>query len=575
VRAFKKATGASLLGTSCDLNTQEYPVTIGSTSRQCVRGQMGTLLQEREQLKLQRQQTVKQVNALLRQIANQQNYMQETTAADTELMEYLEEHGDEMVSIQDTLHDVELAYGIASNAADAVGCIVMIGLANGTDCPQKAFMAVLRSEALAIKSLITKQLSITKAKMENVKELTLREHSQNAEARQQKMVLDNLTTQVENHIAEYEMLTQTLFNLNVRIDDTYYLARQAAKRHSETTANLIEHLIGSETGSVLRRNQYVQEANAGFHDLIVATYKMAMAFVHNYNLQDQSEQVTNRVFQLMTPEDVRDFIYDLDVFEAGYCGGAGVDCDSVHNTQHFRFSMREELFPNLRDVVDARTGNVLTKGEQFHRIITSAPFLTKRERAGRVVSQIELPFSIWLNDRGDAGGYQQQWMVSPLECNHIIVGNGNGTLAANVIGTRLRNLSYEVWRGNTDFIRGCETQQRVTSSGAVESEYPINSFIVGYAPQNSLSQEDVPPSYVSHSTGFSACKNVPEAGGDYITEERCFNYFARDRSLGSPDWKLVIPFDVGYDNEWVLNEDGRPIIEDIVLYIRYRTRPVQ
>jgi hypothetical protein len=574
VKAFKEATGEGLSGTACDLSTDEYPLQVGDAPRQCVRGQMGTLLQEREQLRLQREQVLKKVNGLLRQIASQTQYMRDTASQNEDLDAFLIAYNAEMLLLEEGVIAAEAAYATAEAAAEASDCWVVAGTANGTNCPQKVAKAGAVGSAVTAKFSVVSQMKVAQGASMRLKESVLFFASQNAEMRRQKMALDNLTTEVENYVAEYEMLTQSLFNLNVRIDDTYYLAKRAADRYTEHIGNIVDHLIGGESGNILLRNQYVQTANARFHDLLVATYKMAMAFIHSYNLKDQSVQITNRVFQIMTPADVRDFVRELDVFELSYCGGAGIDCDSVHNTEHFRFSMREELFPSLRDIVDPRSGAVLTKGEQFHNIITSGEFLHKRERAGRVVRQIELPFAIWLNDRGDSSAFVEPWMVSPLECNHIIVGNGNGTMGVNLVGTRLRNLTYEIWRGNTDYIRACEPQEVIDSAGNVELAYPINSFMVGYAPQNSLAQEDVPPAYSSHSPGFLACKNVPELGGDYITDENCFNYFARDRSLGAPDWKLVVPLDIGYGNEWIFG-DNNPIVEDIVLYFRYRTRPVQ
>ena len=60
-----------------------------------------------------------------------------------------------------------------------------------------------------------------------------------------------------------------------------------------------------------------------------------------------------------------------------------------------------------------------------------------------------------------------------------------------------------------------------------------------------------------------------------------WRHFARDRSLASLDWKLVIPIAVdgiATDAAWItgdgLPEDQKPIIEDIEIYFRYRSRPV-
>ena len=43
------------------------------------------------------------------------------------------------------------------------------------------------------------------------------------------MTLDNLVTGVENYIAEYEMLVQQVYNLDMRIADTQFQATEATR----------------------------------------------------------------------------------------------------------------------------------------------------------------------------------------------------------------------------------------------------------------------------------------------------------------------------------------------------------
>lgn len=572
-KVFKTATGEALQGTACDLNIAPVRITLGATERLCMRGQMGDLLRQREQLHMQRKQTVARINGLVRQIAAESKLIQETQSSNAALKAFIDSNFSATQSLSDSISAAESVFNLVSTNADTLDCLIMVGLANGTNCVGKAAKNILISEAAIVRDDVVRSLTSAKEDLALQKELRMLESQQNAELRRERMNLDNLTTSVENYIAEYETTTNAIFSINAKIDDTRFLAEQAARRANETATNIIDHLLGGMNGDVLLRNKYVQSADAKFADLLLATYKLAMAFIHSYNLKDQSQAITSRVFQLMTPEDVADFLAELDQYEAEYCGGAGIDCDSINNIETFRFSVREQLFPGLRDIVDSRTGAVLTKGEQFHNIITSDAYLRTRERAGQLVKQIEIPFAIWLNDRGRNGGHVQQWMVSPLECNHIIAPAGSGTMAVNVIGTRLRNLTYEMSRGNTDYIRSCDPEETVSRDGAISKEYPINSFIVGYAPQNSLAQSQNTPAYVTHSNGLLACKNVPELGGNTISTESCFKYFARERSLGAPDWTLMVPFGVAYDNDWIFGPD-KPVIEDIVIYVRYRTRPI-
>lgn len=566
-KVFEAAAGTNLKGTACDLGLSSEDVPDGNGGvRVCSRGQMGDALRQRQQLHLQRQQVVMKTNALVRQVAQRAAYIEQTEGQNGELLRYVRDTSAKVQWFDAGIRTANAVFEIADVISSGVAC-------GGFDCIGKGLRASVMAVASGVRDIAVSGLETAKEKALAEKEIQMYKFQQEAELRKERMALDDMTTAVENLAAEYQMVSSSLFGVDAKIADIRFLASEAARRRAENTGTIIQHLVGGMNGDVLQRNKLVLQADAQFDALLLSTYKLAMAFIHSYNLKAQSEAVTNRVFQLMTPDDVAEFLADLDRYEGNYCGGAGIDCDSVNNVQAFRFSVREQLFPGLRDVVDSRTGAVLTKGEQFHNIITSDAYLRTRERAGQLVKQIEIPFSVWLNDRGANGAYVQQWMVSPLECNHIVAAGASGTIAVNVIGTRLRNLTYELGRGNTDFIRGCESSQTVSRDGAVRTEYPINTFSVGYAPQNSLAQKDETPSYSTHSNGLLACKNVPELGGNVIANESCFKYFARERSLGAPDWSITVPFGVAYDNDWVFGPD-KPIIEDIVIYIRYRTRPI-
>jgi hypothetical protein len=576
-KLFNAATGDSLEQVACRIDTPDFGVLFDGAERPCVRGQMGALLQEKAQLELQRRQIFRQVNMLLRQVHNQSKLIRESERQNQVLLDYLDKKDGELTLIQEGIIAAEYAFDTAVAAADALDCTV----GTSSNCAGKAGAVAARGTAIGVKHGVVSQLAVLKEHVQRSQNIELTKMSQQEALRQQRMVLDNLGTGVENLIAEYELVTQQIFNLNHRLMDTHFLATQAAKHHKEEVDQLIENLVGSEPGSALRRNAKVQQANNKFLEVVRVTYKMAMAFIHSYNLRDQADQIINQVFQIVTPRGVEEFIDQLETFERDYCGLSGIDCDAEHNVSYLRFSLRDELFPTLRDIVDPRTGAVLTKGEQFHNLITSSAFIKKRKRGTKLVEQIELPFAVWLNDRGAISGAVQRWMLSPFECNHIVVGRGEGSVGVNVVGTRLsHNIEFEILRGNTDFIRACEPHQVIPPGGGLPvTEYPINPFIVGYAPHNALALQDSPPSFLTRSGNRTACKNRLENSQGFLTDESCYFFFARDRSLAAPDWKVVIPVHGGVDNRWILGdglpEDERPIVEDIVVYVRYRKRPIE
>jgi hypothetical protein len=558
---------------ACRADSATYKIRVGGSSRLCVRGRVGALMQERAALDLQRRQIANRVQNLVRQIARHQQFIADTQSQNAELNGFLFETQREMRELEGDLMAANAVFETVDIAAHALECT--IGLA--TDCVGKAAAGVIRAQAALMRQAVTGSIQMARTSVLDTKELFLNRDSQDRNLMSMRMQLDNLVTDVENHIASYEAVVQQLFNLNMRIEDTLFLAQQAANRNVELTGDLVERLVGSESGSVLAANARVQEANARFQKMLVEAYKMTRAFVHRYNLDSQAEAWSNRVYQIVTIQDLKQFISFLDNVEQNYCGAQGLDCDYINNGEVFEFSVQKQLFPDLRDIVDPNTGKVLTAGQQFHNLITSSAYRKRRARPYGLVEQIEIPFAIWLNDRGESGGAPQRYMVGPGDCNHIIRGDGpsGGTVAVNVLGTRIPRtpgVKYELWRGNTDYIRSCT--EKVS-----RYESKINTYIVGWTPTSALGQLDNPPSFFSQSGELGACINNQLLANPATVDSQtgCFRYFARDRSLGAPDYQLVIP-QLDRDQSWLLGDglpgNEKPVIEDIVLYFRYNDRPI-
>jgi predicted nucleic acid-binding Zn-ribbon protein len=568
------------LDAACRLHTEQITIDDGGTERTCVRGQVGSLLQEREVLKLQRDQIERKMHVLQRQIATEVDYISFLGTEHQELKTALQNY-------RDATEELAIATEIANATADLTRiskdsikeCWMIAGFSVGTGCAAGGL-----SYAIGTAGVLAKWAALPRIRFlqrwEAYKQQLFEVDANHRQAiKQQQIALENLNLSVVSLLNEYEQVTQLIYNLNLRINDTVYLAKQAAKHYHARVDSAVDymenHLTGAAVGNVLVRNEYVSRANQRFHGLLIATYKMASAFIHSYNREKDRTAILNQVFRLTTPDDVRELVGTLEVTEAEYCGAAGIDCDAENNTGYLRVSLRDLLFPQLVDITGA-SGEVLTRGQQFHNAITGPQYLRTRERGGRMVQQIEILFGVTLTDRGTTHDPSERWMISPLECNHIIVGRGNGTFAVNVIGNRLENLKYELWRGRTDRIRSCDPVERVEHDGNIVREYPINSYTVGYAPQSPDAALDNPPEFETHTSGLLACRNEPERGGTYVSEERCYNYFARDRSLAAPKLNLVIPIDAGFGNEWIVDDEveNPAVIEDIVLYFRYRTRPL-
>jgi hypothetical protein len=579
-----KLFGSAVDNVSCraDVKPHRYQVTLGRDSagdeikRACNHGRVGALLQEGVKLELQRDQIKTRVQTLLRSIAREQAYMEETRVSNDDMVEYLKSQRTAFAVAEGALAAAEATYDLAYNSAKGIECMLIVGMANGTDCPQKALSTGAVITAVAAKYAVIPGLQMAMSHMQRSKEITYQEKSNSQELRQLRLRLDGLVGDVENAIAEYQQVVQQLYNVDLQAADLAKTAQDIASRYKDQNEDLVRRLVGQDSGQTIRANRLVRAADKSFHGLLVDAYKMTRAFIHRYNYADQAEAWTNRVYRLTTVADVEQLVADLTDAERNFCGTMGGDCDAINNRQVFRFSLREQLFPQLKDSVDPTTGNVVYAGEQFHNLITSSTFRRKRVVQGATVERIELPFAIRANDIGTAGSPLNPLMLPRGGCNHVIVADrtgSGGTVAVNVLGSFIegssRALQYTLVRGGTDQIRSCNP------SGVFVNTFTVGRPVVETSLQASFQTELNPP--------FLACRNNQELEREATRDQvaGCWTYFARDRSLAAPDWIFTIPLE---GQEWVVGIDpatklplpqaNRPQLEDVVIYLRYNARAV-
>ncbi|MGM0577192.1 MAG: hypothetical protein ACQEXJ_15815 [Myxococcota bacterium] len=578
----------------CGFEGLESTVSIQGVQRPCVGGEMGDVFAQKALVDRQRRIVIGSVQTLMGEIqASLRMKVKKKQISDTKIgLEFgLFRPLDAALTFATIILKNSIEAG--EDVAVSAGCQIIAGFSFGTDCPQKVIAGIFDSTFSLTKGLLrTALLGIQKAAAYS-KDLTMTLLDRDIAGAELAAEIEADLREIDGLIDEYNALTQESFNLYVQLRDLRFQAQAAADRFNEEVLFVAQHLVGRESGNLLLGEAMARDASAAFEDVLVLTYKMTMAFVHHYNVPPgEASNLVNEALALVTLDDVKDFVDKLDQRVQQYCGLEGIDCDASNNVEVLRYSLRDQIFPQLQSIVDARTGEVLTAGEQFHNTITSPPYLKRRFRGSKVVDQIEIPVPVPITARrnGDNG---PQWLIDPLSCNHMLDArppqNGathHGTLAVNVEGQNLgggeRTVHYELVRGPTDFLRACSPESVQTEIGTTPTlDYPIRTWTIGYAPVNPKAQQDDPPAYVSRSNSFSACVNEPEDSGS-IDEGNCWRYFARDRSLASLDWKLVIPLQVGdasTANAWIagegLSEDQRPIIEDINLYFRYRARPIQ
>jgi hypothetical protein len=585
---------------TCDLSTEEAWLDVNGVDRPCVGGQMGALLQAKADIDRQRIIIVHSFAKLLDDI--DQAYLKQGTA---EVVDYnlywrnqVADAGKQAVSIVQALLEEESK--TADNTLEAVKCILIAGVASGTDCFTKATATVAQTTKDKILAVIKALLSQMEYVLDTVKNDM--EYQTNRDMSRLETFFE--MPDPEELIGQYNQLTQTSFSLSTQIEDLRFQAQEAVRLYNSDITFVAEHLVGRETGNYLLGQVQVREADRRFRDLVQYLYRMAMAFIHHYNLPPaESAPLIAQAQTVSTLSDVEAFLETIDDKAKGYCGRYGLDCDALDvDTETLRISLRENLFPNLRDIVDPHTGEVLTAGQQFHNLITRPPFLKRRIRGNMPTDQIEIPFSTYLQPLENTPDGTPRWLIDPLSCNHFIDGRDptdptaigmpdasasmSGSIAVNFLGTNVDDpakiIRYQLVRGATDFLRGCEAENQAGGIGQLPTlTYPVRKHTVGYAPQSQLASLATPPSFFTISPSFTACVNAGEALGS-LDGGYCWRYFARDRSLSAPDWKLIVPLKVdgaSTDSAWIAEEglaaDEAPVIEDVVLYFRYRSRPIQ
>ena len=258
-KAFATAVEGDDDATSCRLGSGEHeiPCVVGDCLdngvevRKCERGQLGGLLQEKAQLELNRKNVFRKMNALFRQIAGQSDMIAQTESGNQEMMSFLAENRTSMLTASLGILAAETIFSSIQYAAEGADCLVIVGFSVGTDCAGSIAGAVAKTAALTIKTAVVGGLQEVKSHLAYVKEIELTEASQQKELRNMRMTLDNLMTGVENYIAEYEMLVQQIYNLDMRIQDTQFQATEATRHYSEQVGNIVDTLIGGQSNQTL------------------------------------------------------------------------------------------------------------------------------------------------------------------------------------------------------------------------------------------------------------------------------------------------------------------------------------
>lgn len=595
--ASTSSTDTSIYGERCIVPRLDemHWINVNGVPRVCIGGSMGGLLREKQKIELKRRINLRKVVYLLRQMQDEIELLasQLTPKIVYGVFHRIADAVDMGLTI--AVKVLKVTEKSAGLMAGKVKCTIIGGLAVGTNCPQglasgalEVVNAVSHKSIIAGLEVIQRIAKFVDATAKDIADLIALGFATDFK------VLAKARS-VESLVDEYHVLTLDLMHLAAKIDEVHYKAQVAANSFHKKAKFVAEHIVGRETGNLLKGDQLVQEASEAFQEILLFSYKMTMAFIHHFNVPDgEASNLINQCLAATTLDDIQALADELADRERDYCGMEAIDCDAASNVETLRFSLRDQLFGHLRDRVDPQTNTVVTAGQQFHNIITNAPYVKRRQRGSQLVDQIELTFDVPVNLKTNASSQAPQWLLDPLSCNHMLDARDpsksatykTGTLAVNVIGQNFgdgeQRVRYELVRDAADYIRSCQAESVVEEIGTMPVlDYPTRKHVVGYAPQSSAAAQGEPTAFFTKSSPFTACMNEAEDAGS-IGAGYCWKFFARDRSLATTGSKIILPLYIGdglTDNTWILGEglpdEARPVIEDIVIYYRYRARPIQ
>ena len=197
---------------ACRLHTEQIVIDDGGTARMCVRGQVGSLLQEREELRLRRNQVERDIRVLQRRIKAQADYMQFLAKEHAELKNELDTYRKYAEGLAIA---TEITTAVAESA-ELVGdgvkdCWVIGGFAVGTGC-----VGAVAGTALTIAAVIAKWgvlPAIRAGERYNAYRSVLScSTPRRGDIRRQNMALENLSLDAISLLNQYEQITQLLFN---------------------------------------------------------------------------------------------------------------------------------------------------------------------------------------------------------------------------------------------------------------------------------------------------------------------------------------------------------------------------
>lgn len=544
---------------------------VAPVRRRCVRGKVGGVLQERSMVNLQREQTFARLQRLVREFERESEYVRFAQGNNQDLVAYLERNKTQVLAMKTGLAVANEVYELARNTATNSKCMVIVGLANGTDCPQSIASGIAAGIAITTKFAAAKPLELGLEASAMAKEIELTQAGQRKEERELLDKLETKKSEIETVLREHQVLTQQLFNLDIQLQDLTAQATAVAARFSDRVNDVTKRLRGREEGTFAARDGFVAKANAEFRRAQLEAYKALQAFLYRFNWKMRRATLESKLFAAVTAQDLSDFKDGLENDALAYPGTMGQDPGTGSQRRVYAFSLRQNLFPELRDIVSP-DGKLLTAGEQFHQTITSSRFRRKSASGGE---EIAIPFAIWATKSSKVAAQNgNEWLLPRGECNHLISarttqGPIKGTMLVVVQGVTTKQtpanaeggFEYIIRRGDTDYLRSC--------TDGPDTDPAVNTYMIAPSPENAREMAPFPKPYVWQSLRLPAFRYSPRFESVSQVPDDYWSRYFEGRSLSAADYEFVIP-DVTTAQSWILDPASTDKIEDVTFYFRYR-----
>jgi len=549
---------------SCRPDIDPFFITFNGEKRGCYNsGQIMNIINDVEVQKKQLSEVETRLSTLMMQLDIEREFISELSKKNSIIVEDYNTKTAEYKSNSDDLRKWHLWKERAHTVASGIPQIGGVSVDYGS--PLRAAANLVANEF--INPQIT-EAEKEQAALHRAEQLEMMTHGHEREMSEREKHIALMLVEAYNLSAQHSTLRRQIMSHKYRIQQMQMKAQEFALRWEEDNRDLIDYLIDNPQNSRFQKNKAVMNAEEAYGEALDIAYQFAKAVEYEYNWPLVGE-LGKKVFKLRTIDSLIDFADNIEALVKGN-GKDGYRFNYSENLNGSTIiSIRKHLFPHLSDRVDPETNEIISEGEQFHSLITSAKYRFLRPDPNKddsLIERLEIPFSIWLRQYIDNQFEINNGYIDPETCNSHI-------LSIEIIteGQNISSYKYGLKRSNMDDMRTCF---KTPESDAIE----VQRWKVGSPNWN---YEEVENNCLN--THFSQNPNPS-----------CTNTVFKDRSVAS-DYKLIFrksasdkngPFFFSLDKpkEYCANyvnvpEDGEcrdylPKIYDIKLKINYRYRPV-